>query len=130
MLFVSARIKDRNKVVKTISEKQIKQNSRKEAIMMKEDKVMLNDEEMDNVSGGKTTLTCEIKYNETKKAHYVRVHKVTQEGSFSTDGFSSFIADSIFSIGLDKIQEFFKRYPDAEIVGKDGKPFSIPKGLV
>ena len=44
MLFVSARIKDRNKVVKTISEKQIKQNSRKEAIMMKEDKVMLNDE--------------------------------------------------------------------------------------
>ena len=40
MLFVSARIKDRNKVVKTISEKQIKQNSRKEAIMMKEDKVM------------------------------------------------------------------------------------------
>lgn len=79
MLFVSARIKDRNKVVKTISEKQIKQNSRKEAIMMKEDKVMLNDEEMDNVSGGKTTLTCEIKYSETKKAHYVRVHKVTQE---------------------------------------------------
>ena len=40
MLFVSARIKDRNKVVKTISEKQIKQNSRKEAVMMKEDKVM------------------------------------------------------------------------------------------
>ena len=29
MLFVSARIKDRNKVVKTISEKQIKQNSSK-----------------------------------------------------------------------------------------------------
>lgn len=122
MLFVSARIKDRNKVVKTISEKQIKQNSRKEAIMMKEDKVMLNDEEMDNVSGGKTTLTCEIKYSETKKAHYVKVHKVIQEGSLFADG--------TFSIGLDKIQEYFKRYPDAEIVGKDGKPFSIPEGLV
>lgn len=122
MLFVSARIKDRNKVVKTISEKQIKQNSRKEAIMMKEDKVMLNDEEMDNVSGGKTTLTCEIKYNETKKAHYVKVHKVTQKGSN--------FADVTLSIGLDKIQEYFKRYPDAEIVGKDGKPFSIPEGLV
>lgn len=122
MLFVSARIKDRNKVVKTISEKQIKQNSRKEAIMMKEDKVMLNDEEMDNVSGGKTTLTCEIKYNETKKAHYVKVHKVIKKGSFFADG--------TINIGLDKIQEYFKRYPDAEIVGKDGKPFSIPEGLV
>ena len=122
MLFVSARIKDRNKVVKTISEKQIKQNSRKEAIMMKEDKVMLNDEEMDNVSGGKTTLTCEIKYNETKKAHYVKVHKVIQKGSFFADG--------TINIGMDKIQEYFKRYPDAEIVGKDGKPFSIPEGLV
>ncbi len=128
MLFVSAHIKDRNKVVKTISEKQIKQNSRKEAIMMKEDKVMLNDEEMDNVSGGKTTLTCEIKYNETKKAHYVKVHKVTQKGSNFADGI--FFSEGTLSIGLDKIQEYFKRYPDAEIVGKDGKPFSIPEGLV
>lgn len=122
MFFVSVRIKDRNKVVKTISERQIKQNSRKEAVMMKEDKVMLNDEEMDNVSGGKTTLTCEIKYSETKKAHYVKVHKVTQEGSFFSDG--------TINIGLDKIQEYFKKYPGAEIVGKDGKPFSIPEGLV
>ena len=126
MLFVSAHIKDRNKVVKTISEKQIKQNSRKEAIMMKEDKVMLNDEEMDNVSGGKTTLTCEIKYSERKQAYYVRVHQYSEEGTFPNIS----ISDSTHSVGLDRIQEFFDRYPGADIKGKDGKPFSIPKDLV
>ena len=126
MLFFSARIKDRNKVVKTISEKQIKQNSRKEAVMMKEDKVMLNDEEMDNVSGGKTTLTCEIKYSERKQAYYVRVHQYSEEGTFPNISLS----DSTINVELDRIQEYFDGYPGANIIGKDGKPFSIPKDLV
>ena len=126
MFFVSVRIKDRNKVVKTISERQIKQNSRKEAVMMKEDKVMLNDEEMDNVSGGKTTLTCEIKYSERKQAYYVRVHNYSEKGTFPNIS----ISDSTINVGLDRIQEYFDRYPGADIKGKDGKPFSIPKDLV
>lgn len=87
---------------------------------MKEEKVMLSDEAMDQVAGG-IVLVCELKHGD--RGDYVQVATQESTGSGSTYQKSSkAIPVSRFEEYLQKMQ---KRYGSVSVIGKDGRPFSI-----
>lgn len=91
---------------------------------MKEEKVMLSDEAMDQVAGG-VVLVCELKHGD--RGDYVQVERKESTGSITSGSFSYQKSTNSVSVGKFEqyLQRMQERYGSVTVIGKDGSPFSI-----
>lgn len=92
---------------------------------MKENKMMLSDEEMNNVAGG-ITMTCELRHGD--KGDYVQVSYKIAKGSIGAGKYT--YEETNMAVGVGKfdayVQRMKERHGEVILVGTDGKPFALP----
>lgn len=94
---------------------------------MKEEKVMLSDEEMNNVAGG-VTFICELVHG--KYGDYVHLNRQDTTGkSIVSDHYQNINKNLEVPVeNFDKyVQRLKERHGEVTLVGTDGKPFALPQ---